>query len=52
MNYTCSKQTPYSITRETIIAEAVRKAGGGVDVVLDHQLNEYLQFDATVVDVG
>ncbi len=35
------------------LAEEVREAGdGGVDVVLDHRLHEYLQFDAHVANVG
>jgi len=35
------------------LEEAVREAGdGGVDVVLDHRLHEYLQFDADVANVG
>jgi NADPH:quinone reductase-like Zn-dependent oxidoreductase len=34
----------------TDLADAVRSAsGGGVDVVLDHRLDDYLQFDAEVV---
>lgn len=34
------------------LAEAVRDAGGGgVDVILDHRLHEYLQFDADVANV-
>ena len=35
------------------LAEAVRSAtDGGVDVVLDHRLDDYLQFDADVADTG
>ncbi len=35
------------------LADAVRDAaGGGVDVILDHRLHEYLQFDADVANVG
>ncbi|MFW6448345.1 MAG: NADPH:quinone reductase [Halobacteriota archaeon] len=35
------------------LAEAVLEAsGGGVDVVLDHRLEEYLQFDADVAATG
>ncbi len=35
------------------LAEAVLAASdGGVDVVLDHRLHEYLQFDADVANVG
>ena len=35
------------------LPKAVRSAGdGGVDVVLDHRLHEYLQFDADVANVG
>jgi NADPH:quinone reductase-like Zn-dependent oxidoreductase len=35
------------------LADAVREVGGGgVDVVLDHRLDDYLQFDAEVADVG
>lgn len=35
------------------LREAVREASdGGVDVVLDHRLHEYLQFDADVANVG
>ena len=35
------------------LAAAVREEGsGGVDVVLDHRLDEYLQFDANVANVG
>ncbi|XVH31953.1 NADPH:quinone reductase [Haloferacaceae archaeon DSL9] len=35
------------------LADAVREAGdGGVDVILDHRLDDYLQFDADVANVG
>lgn len=35
------------------LAEAVETAsGGGVDVVLDHRLDDYLQFDTTVAATG
>jgi len=35
------------------LADAVRDAtGGGVDVVLDHRLDDYLQFDADVAASG
>jgi len=35
------------------LADAVREAsGGGVDVVLDHRLDDYLQFDADVAATG
>ncbi|WP_247004768.1 NADPH:quinone reductase [Halosolutus gelatinilyticus] len=35
------------------LADAVRDAsGGGVDVVLDHRLDDYLQFDADVAATG
>lgn len=35
------------------LEEAVRDAGdGGVDVIVDHRLHEYLQFDADVANVG
>jgi NADPH:quinone reductase-like Zn-dependent oxidoreductase len=34
------------------LAEAVRAATGGVDVVLDHRLDDYLQFDAEVAATG
>ncbi len=35
------------------LEDAVREAsGGGVDVIVDHRLDEYLQFDADVANVG
>jgi NADPH:quinone reductase-like Zn-dependent oxidoreductase len=34
------------------LADAVREATGGVDVVLDHRLDDYMQFDADVSNPG
>jgi NADPH:quinone reductase-like Zn-dependent oxidoreductase len=39
--------------RRDDLADAVREAsGGGVDVILDHRMHEYLQFDADVAATG
>ncbi len=38
--------------RDDLAAAVREEAGGGVDVVLDHRLDEYLQFDAEVAATG
>jgi NADPH2:quinone reductase len=42
----------FDYSREDLAAAVREASGGGVDVVLDHRLDDYLQFDAEVAATG
>ncbi|WP_436348580.1 NADPH:quinone reductase [Natronorubrum sp. FCH18a] len=50
--YELGADTVLDYARDDLASAVQAAGGGGVDVVLDHRLDEYLQFDATVANVG